>query len=154
MSSSPFASLHAGMLVRKGGAAPSVTPSLAPSAAANAHAPVGEPVAREPVVRETVVHGPAARTPARAAPEPRRASPARPQPAPAMKPPAAKPQQRASVRLSHEQARALKLAALVLDLPQQELLADGLETHLEKLACGPLASCACFRKIAALRDQD
>jgi hypothetical protein len=55
---------------------------------------------------------------------------------------------RAGVRLTHEQGRALKLAALLLDRPQQELLAAGLDLRIEALACGPLSHCACFRGVA------
>ena len=50
-------------------------------------------------------------------------------------------------RRRHAQARAVKLAALVLDRPQQEILTAGLLDRLEKLACQDLAKCACFNAV-------
>jgi hypothetical protein len=52
-----------------------------------------------------------------------------------------------TIRLTHAQARAVKLAALVLDRPQQEILTAGLLDRLEKLACQDLAKCACFNAV-------
>jgi hypothetical protein len=54
---------------------------------------------------------------------------------------------RASTRLTHEQSRALRLAALLLDRPQQELIAAGLDLRLKELACGSLSSCSCFKAV-------
>jgi hypothetical protein len=142
MSSSPFASLNAGMLVRKGAAAPSLESSYRPAAAVQAFVPpAAPPQAPEPP-----------RPAAPSAPPPPRprlveavaASSACAAPAVARAPVVEFPA-RAGVRLTREQARALKLAALLLDRPQQELLSDGLDLRLEAVACGPLADCACFR---------
>lgn len=52
-----------------------------------------------------------------------------------------------TIRLTHAQARAVKLAALVLDKPQQEILTAGLLERLEALACADLAKCTCFRAV-------
>ena len=52
-----------------------------------------------------------------------------------------------TIRLTHAQARAVKLAALVLDRPQQEILTAGLLGRLEALACSDLSSCSCFKAV-------
>ena len=52
-----------------------------------------------------------------------------------------------TIRLTHAQARAVKLAALVLDRPQQEILTAGLLDRLEALACQDLAKCSCFQAV-------
>ncbi len=52
-----------------------------------------------------------------------------------------------TIRLTHAQARAVKLAALILDKPQQEILTAGLIERLEALACADLAKCSCFRAV-------
>lgn len=52
-----------------------------------------------------------------------------------------------TIRLTHAQARAVKLAALVLDKPQQEILTAGLLGRLEALACADLSSCSCFKAV-------
>jgi hypothetical protein len=52
-----------------------------------------------------------------------------------------------TIRLTHAQARAVKLAALVLDRPQQEILTAGLLDRLEKLACQDMAKCSCFQAV-------
>jgi hypothetical protein len=52
-----------------------------------------------------------------------------------------------TIRLTHAQARAVKLAALVLDKPQQEILTAGLLGKLEALACTDLSSCTCFKAV-------
>lgn len=54
-----------------------------------------------------------------------------------------------TIRLTHAQARAVKLAALILDKPQQEILTAGLIERLEALACADLAKCACFQSVLA-----
>jgi len=52
-----------------------------------------------------------------------------------------------TIRLTHAQVRAVKLAALVLDKPQQEILTAGLLGRLEALACTDLSSCSCFKAV-------
>jgi hypothetical protein len=66
---------------------------------------------------------------------------------PQAQPEAATAVYKTTVRLTHAQARAVKLAALVLDRPQQEILTAGLLDRLEKLACQDLAKCACFNAV-------
>lgn len=60
---------------------------------------------------------------------------------------------RSSVRMTNAQARALRLASLVLDRPQQELLEAGLEAQLKALACTDLANCACFQAVLAMMEE-
>jgi hypothetical protein len=52
-----------------------------------------------------------------------------------------------TIRLTHAQARAVKLAALVLDKPQQEILTQGLLERLDALACSDLSKCSCFKAV-------
>ncbi len=54
-----------------------------------------------------------------------------------------------TIRLTHAQARAVKLAALILDKPQQEILTAGLIERLEALACADLSKCSCFQTVLA-----
>jgi hypothetical protein len=54
---------------------------------------------------------------------------------------------KASVRLTHAQARAVKLAALVLDRPQQDIMSAALLARLETLACTDLSNCSCFKAV-------
>lgn len=151
MSSSSFASLHASMLVRKGTASPSLESQPAPLRL--------RPVMVQPAA-------PAARGPLTETPEVRERGPTKPPGAPAPAPAPAPPPRksevaagnprsdlqarsalRASARLTHDQMRALKLAALLLDRPQQELLAEGLDLRLEALCCTSLAECGCLKKL-------
>jgi hypothetical protein len=64
-------------------------------------------------------------------------------------PPSPRHTERTSVRFTHAQARALKLASLLLDRPQQELIEAGVEGKLEALACTDLANCTCFKAVLA-----
>jgi hypothetical protein len=41
----------------------------------------------------------------------------------------------------------VKLAALILDKPQQDILTAGLVERLEALACADLARCSCFKAV-------
>jgi hypothetical protein len=52
-----------------------------------------------------------------------------------------------TIRLTHAQVRAVKLAALLLDRPQQEILTAGLLGRLEAIACSDLSSCTCFKAV-------
>lgn len=52
-----------------------------------------------------------------------------------------------TIRLTHQQARAVKLAALILDKPQQDILTAGLFQKLEALACTDLSACSCFKAV-------
>lgn len=50
-----------------------------------------------------------------------------------------------SVRLSPEQMRRLKTAAAQLHLSRQKIVADGLDVYLDKLAAEDLAGCRCLK---------
>ncbi len=168
MTVSQFASLTAGLLARKGEAAPSKEPSFG-------HKPWQPPVAPTLAPAPPPQHQTAWLSPAPAeghAPDVKKAkarltdlSEARP--APRVPQPAHvddsawvpnRHQQplalgslgvpfKTTIRLTHAQARAVKLAALILDKPQQDILTAGLIERLEALACSDLAKCSCFRAV-------
>jgi hypothetical protein len=50
-----------------------------------------------------------------------------------------------SVRLSPDQMRRLKTAAIQLHLSRQKIVADGLDVYLDKLAAEDLAGCRCLK---------
>ena len=50
-----------------------------------------------------------------------------------------------SVRLNSEQMRRLKTAAAQLRLSKQKIIADGLDVYLDKLAVEDLAGCRCLK---------
>jgi hypothetical protein len=166
-----FASLTAGLLARKGEAAPSKEPSFG-------HKPWQPPVV--PAPPPAAVPPPPQQQPARPASLPVEQSGADAQamkvrlndvsaawPAPKAIQPVDvdgsgwvpnKPYQplalgslgtpfKTTIRLTHAQARAVKLAALILDKPQQEILTTGLIERLEALACSDLAKCSCYRAV-------
>jgi hypothetical protein len=54
-----------------------------------------------------------------------------------------------TLRMTHALARAVRLASVVLDKPQQEILTDSLLSQLEALACTDLANCGCFKTVIA-----
>ncbi len=169
MSASQFASLTAGMLARKGEAKPSQEPSFGSKPW---QPPVVPAAAASPPARQQAVHqAPAAASNASGTgiqemkvklqdvaavwPQSKPHHPAEPDTGwiPA------RPQQgyaplnsygqpiKTTIRLTHAQARAVKLAALVLDKPQQEILTAGLLGRLEALACSDLSSCSCFKAV-------
>jgi hypothetical protein len=168
---SSFASLNAGMLARKGEARPSAEPQLANVLRTPTYRPVQEvvltPEPDEDDVRLPVVISAAppvaassgeakvkidealsmwpAKKPARAVLE---ADPWRLDNRLGL-PPSPRHTERTSVRFTHAQARALKLASLLLDRPQQELIEAGVEGKLEALACTDLANCTCFKAVLA-----
>lgn len=170
MSSPQYASLNAGLLARKGEAKPSQEPSFGSKPwqppvvpVATITPPVRSPAAPQPVA--TASSAPAAIPAAAEAkvslqdvasvwPQ------AKPRPGVdidtggwvAAKPNAAQlgnyaQPVKTTIRLTHAQARAVKLAALVLDKPQQEILTAGLLGQLEALACSDLSSCSCFKTV-------
>lgn len=61
--------------------------------------------------------------------------------------------ERTSVRFTHAQARLLRLASVLLDRPQQDLIEAGVEGKLQDLACTDLANCACFKAFLATLDK-
>lgn len=167
MASSQFASLTAGMLARKGEAKPSQEPSFG----SKPWQPPVIPAASAPPARTQAV--PQAPATASNAPDiaemkvrlqdvaaiwpqakPTHAAdndgsgwiPARPQRSPAPLDSYGQPV-KTTIRLTHQQARAVKLAALILDKPQQDILTAGLFSKLEALACTDLSSCSCFKAV-------
>ena len=168
MSASQFASLTAGMLARKGEAKPSQEPSFG----SKPWQPPVVPAAASPPARQPAVHQPPAAASNASRPDSLEGK-VRLQDVAAVWPQAkphhpaepdtgwipARPQQgyaplnsfghpiKTTIRLTHAQARAVKLAALVLDKPQQEILTAGLLGRLEALACSDLSSCSCFKAV-------
>jgi hypothetical protein len=168
---SSFASLNAGMLARKGEARPSAEPQLANVLRTPTYRPVQE-VVLEPETDEeetkllTVISAapPVASSVGEAKVKIDEALSMWPAKKPARAvldadpwridnrlglPPSPRHTERTSVRFTHAQARALKLAALLLDRPQQELIEAGVEGKLEALACTDLANCTCFKAVLA-----
>lgn len=169
MSAQQFASLTAGLLARKGEASPSKEPSFG-------HRPWQPPVAPAPVPptpappparapQQQLRSPPADKRPeapkvrlndvSSAWPPPRSAEPAdagmtdwvptrqqQPLALGSLGVPF-----KTTIRLTHAQARAVKLAALILDRPQQDILTAGLIERLEALACADLAKCSCFKAV-------
>jgi len=167
MPSSQFASLTAGMLARKGEAKPSQEPSFG----SKPWQPPVIPAASAPPARaQAVPQAPAAASNAPDIAEMK----VRLQDVAAIWP-QAKPTQpvddgsgwipakshrlpqppldsfghpvKTTIRLTHQQARAVKLAALILDKPQQDILTAGLFAKLEALACTDLSACTCFKAV-------
>lgn len=169
MSNPGFASLTAGMLVRKGDAKPSQEPMFgsipwsAPkaqtvaqaaataavnaAAAAAAHAAAGDIQTMKVKLADVVAAWPARKPQALEVAASEGAwVPTKPAPVDSQGNPAAV---KTTIRLTHAQARAVKLAALVLDRPQQDILSYGLLAQLEALACTDLANCSCFKAVLA-----
>jgi hypothetical protein len=152
--STSFASLNATLLARKGEAKPSQEPRFGhmpwsppkPAPQPTAVASVGNPenVAELKVRIDQVTSVWPAQKPSRSDEEsvwvPNKAIP----PLDGSTHPV-----KTTIRLTHAQARAVRLAALVLDKPQQEILTHSLLAQLEALACTDLASCSCFRAVVA-----
>lgn len=170
MSNPGFASLTAGMLVRKGDAKPSQEPMFgsipwsapraqtaaqtAATAAVNAAAAAAADAAGDIAAMKVRLADVVATWPAKK-PQPAETAaaegvwvPTRAAPPPAVAEPHAATL-KTTIRLTHAQARAVKLAALVLDRPQQDILSYGLLAQLEALACTDLASCSCFKAVVA-----
>jgi hypothetical protein len=174
-----FASLTAGLLARKGEAAPSkepsfghkpwqppIAPAVPPPVALTASAPVSLPQPQQQLLRPEMQEQAEAGldiqkmrvrlnevSTAWPAPKPTQPVdndgsgwvPNKPQPPLALGSLGAP--FKTTIRLTHAQARAVKLAALILDKPQQEILTTGLIERLEALACSDLAKCACYRAV-------
>mgnify|MGYP003142865944 FL=1 len=127
MNSSPFASLHSGLLVRKGAAVPS---------------PAGTRTAPEPVFDPFSI----AR---RDASDADNAPPPQPHPGPCDAHHAAAAQDEESgFELSDQQDRRLRLAAAKLDTTRGQLLSEAVDNLLKHLAETELASCSCYRALA------
>jgi hypothetical protein len=175
---SSYASLNAGMLARKGEARPSAEPQLAHVLRTPTYRPArqavlevqefdaGDASADDPDPLNVVSAAPPLAEAKVKIDEANAMWPAKKPPRQAVDndiwrldqrlglPPSPRHTERTSVRFTHAQARALKLAALLLDRPQQELLEAGLEGKLEALACTDLANCSCFKTVlATLQDK-
>ncbi|MBI1361663.1 MAG: hypothetical protein GC155_15405 [Alphaproteobacteria bacterium] len=133
MRSATFASLHAGLLARKGDAKPSSEPPHPPSHVE----PAGFGQLRRPQGGPSWI-----------ATRPLEQPETEPPPQTVGEEHGAHVPSRSTVRMTRDRARALRLAALILDRPQQEILAEGLDLQFEELACGDLSNCACFKALA------
>ncbi len=152
--STSYAPLNGSLLARKGEAKPSQEPRFGhmpwspprPAPAAPTITPVGEPgdVTELKVRIDQVSSLWPAQKPARSAEDsvwvPNKPAP----PLDGSTHPV-----KTTMRLTHAQARAVRLAALVLDRPQQEILTHSLLAQLEALACTDLANCTCFKAVVA-----
>ena len=127
MTTSPFASLHSGLLVRKGAAVPS---------------PAGTRTATEPAFDPFSIARRDA-SDADAAPPP--------QPHPGScdaHHDAAAEDEDFGFELSDQQDRRLRLAAAKLDTTREQLLSEAVSNLLNHLAETELASCSCYRALA------
>jgi len=171
----PFASISASLLARKGEAKPSQEPAFGSKPWQPPVVPAQQPQPRPPVAPPPAAAASipaAALTPAAMAPAEAKVRLSEVDsiwPAPALKPvhtvevdgsawQPTRPVQPATpvnpntpikttIRLTHAQVRAVKLAALLLDRPQQEILTAGLLGRLEAIACSDLSSCTCFKAV-------
>jgi len=151
MSTAGFASLHGGLLARKGAAAPSAgKPTLVHGGAGDAYSAQRRDVAQDggPPARSAFGTRGDARSRRDALEEAMSNEFARPRAAGEGD---AARAARATLRLTREQLRRLRLAAALMDVSQQELLAEALDDKLAALARGPLRDCRCFRPGAAAR---
>jgi hypothetical protein len=171
----PFASISASLLARKGEAKPSQEPAFGSKPWQPPVVPAQQPQPRPPVAPLPAAAAsipaaaltPAAMAPAEAKvrlsevdsvwptlpPKPVHTvevdgvawEPTRPvQPATPVNP---NTPIKTTIRLTHAQVRAVKLAALLLDRPQQEILTAGLLGRLEAIACSDLSACTCFKAV-------
>lgn len=170
-----FASISASLLARKGEAKPSQEPAFGSKPWQPPVVPAQQPQPRPPVAPPpaaaasipAAVLTPAAMAPSEAKVKLSEVDSAWPMPAP--KPvhtvdvdgavwETTRPLQPATpvnpntpikttIRLTHAQVRAVKLAALLLDRPQQEILTAGLLGRLEAIACSDLSACTCFKAV-------
>ena len=171
----PFASISASLLARKGEAKPSQEPAFGSKPWQPPVVPAQQPQPRPPVAPPPAAAASipaAALTPAAMAPAEAKVrlsevdsvwptlpakpvhtvevdgvawEPTRPvQPASPVNP---NTPIKTTIRLTHAQVRAVKLAALLLDRPQQEILTAGLLGRLEAIACSDLSSCTCFKAV-------
>lgn len=135
-----YASLHAGLLARKGEAMPASRPGLVPGLIERA-APMVEPASREP-------QNPSARQPEpQRQPQAKSQAPARPVPIPS-----GRARHKTTLRLNAAQKRRLRLAAAVLDRSQQSLISEALDEFLDILAADPALDCRCLNRCSGDAD--
>jgi hypothetical protein len=139
-----FASLHGGLLARKGQAAPAMLPlPVVPE-----HGSFSYVDAPAPARDETCCGGAAVPASERQSTGVRSldgANAHRPASHDAHHEVDADHRTHVSVRLNPEQLRRLKTAAAQLHVSQQKIVADGLERYLDKLAVEDLAGCRCLK---------
>lgn len=171
MSSSRFATIHGGLLARKGEAAPAVRhPGHQVSYGDHPPLPVSGGDRAAPS-RAAVQNGRAPDLPSRPATAPVATAAVATRPAPCVgkatddaagatvRPPARAasseegwgrlPRARVSMRLTERQRRLIRIATAVLGRSQQSILSDALDGHLERLGATELKSCTCFARHAA-----
>ncbi len=152
--SSKLASLHAGLIARKGEARPAIAHAAfsyvdAPRPAPQPLRQDGDGMQRRSFAR--VVAPPAGDVPEPPAPAPVRAAPRTPEPVRAA--PRRKPVDddharhfRLTFRMTSEQRRRLRIAAAKGEKSLQELLSEALDSHLDSLCACELRECACLAR--------
>lgn len=162
---SKFASLHSGLLARKGEALPAGPTRLAAAYYAPEDRPPGEGETRPDIAPVEPPPPPPAVTPA--AVTPAAVPPAAVTPAAvtasarkqgvsrglgksvtgkvAGKTTGRQIRRKTTLRLSADQHRRLRIAAAQLDCSQQALMVDALEAYLEQIAAGCFPDCGCLR---------
>lgn len=172
MSSSKFAAIHGGLLVRKGDAAPAIRPTVSDVSYVDAERrDAGTPVVTRPrpappsgntpgeAMRPSVTDRGRGRDPVSrmrpaekvcAAPASNGSACVRPVPA-AKRPGPARGRDRAArskatVRLTEQQKQVMKLAAAALGKSQQQLMSNAIDLYLTELGGGEMSSCACFKQ--------
>ena len=129
MTTSPFASLHSGLLVRKGAAVPS---------------PAGTRTAPDTAIDPFSI----AR---RDASDADNAPPPQPHPGPCDAHHEAAEDGEIGFELNDLQDRRLRLAAAKLDTTREQLLSEAVDSWLDHLADTELASCSCYRSLRRTR---
>jgi len=129
MSSNAFASLHGGLLVRKGLAEPSPSAPLSMPVKSQLEEPEDARYSADRRDSPVVPQGPlnlgscVETTGGQNLPDPNEA-------------------------LSQDDLRAIRFAAALLDTSSDVLITEAVRNHIDHLLAGPLSSCQCFRKRA------
>jgi hypothetical protein len=152
MTTSKFATIHGGLLARKGEAAPAVRHDHAHVSYRDApDARLAPPPEVRPALPLLDVTFGDMQVPEAGIPASCRESHVRPslKQACGRETPVRKgdgPAGRVSMRLTERQKRMVTIATAVLGRSQQKLLSDALDAHLARLGAGELQSCACFKE--------
>lgn len=181
MGKQPFASLHSGLLARKGHASPAFQSAAAlaannaydapPSPASNVTRPEFE---RRDIPQNTVDRTPIARplkglTPSRTPSNEETHEPAdgdgdakcildcktelEEAPTPVEETGKAKTRYKISARINSEQRRRLRILAALFDWPNQKILSDALDSYLDSLYEQESIGCSCLKKRAPAESQ-
>ena len=157
---SKLATLHAGLIARKGEARPAM--AHAAFSYVDGPRPAPQPLRHdgEGIERHSLV--PAAALPpadAPAAPQPEPVRPPRPARTPARAAPPQKSEDddhskpfRLTFRMSADQRRRLRIAAAKEEKSLQELLSDALDGHLDTLCACAMRECSCLAREQGQRD--